>query len=880
VQLQTLGGLALEGSALTRPKPLLVLTYLTLEGAAPRRTLAELFFGDAADPRDSLSTALRHLRTAGVLGELPDERLGSLVEADATRLLRDFDAYRYQAVVDAYVGPFLDGLEVGLGVEAEEWLFAMREAIAGRVRTAHVHLTRSGLLSERREHARQQLTRAVAVPAAGEWEADELGDVVGLAEHLGLPESAALRALATGYGITVSRPGEGDSPRRDTTSTSLHRSTRFVGRSQEIARVVALLDDPGTRLVTLFGLGGIGKTRLAVRVAEIVGSGGRPRFADGVVTVALESVEREADVPTSIALRLGLLPAAAVTLDDLVGVLRSMRVLIVLDNVEHLPAIDRLLADLVRRCDGTVLLVTSRRRLGLDAEHAVDLAGLSTTTAADGASDAATLFLDRAARVRGSSGEVELDLAEVEALCHGLAGHPLAVELAAGMTRVLDVVEVHRLVDDGLDVLEGGPVDAPVRHRAVRAALDPTWELLDDRDRHVLKRLSRFRGTFALDAAVTVAGAGLPQLTRLVDRALLRSQAGGRGRFALHPLVRSFARERLGADEVSATDLAHRTFFERSLSEVAARMRHEPSNVIERLSADLADIIAAMRASLDVGAVEAAASMCVAVVVEADLLQARGPNRQLVDIAHEVAGAAARQGSWDHAERLFTKLANLARVVDRDPAGSVALYRQALELAQRAGDTTRQAMLHAILGAVLSDVGDRSADGHLASAEQLAKMSGDDLTECEVIQRLSYVALRRKDWALARDLADRGVQAAERLLVGVAEHRARATSLLFFLLLNLGTSEDETGQVEASLLPRGRALGLAVDQGQLRWTAYAHHELARGLIALGRTHAAMDHAEAARAAYESVGASTELQALDQEMSGWVAGARGASGASR
>jgi predicted ATPase len=868
VQLTTLGGLALEGSALTRPKPLLVLTYLTLEGAAPRRTLAELFFGDAADPRDSLSTALRHLRAAGVLGELPDERLGSLVEADATRLLRDFDAYRYQAVVDAYVGAFLDGLEVGLGVEAEEWLFATREAIAGRVRTASVHAARAALVAGRSEDARRHVTRAVSHSAAGEVEADELETIVHLASHLKLPEAAALRALAAGYGIVPPAGDVGSGPRIHTASTSLHRSTRFVGRGAELTAVLALFDDPETRLTTLFGLGGVGKTRLAVKLTDVIAQRKHSRFTDGILMIALESVERHQDLVASVAGHAGLPPTGAVDVESLADALRSTRMLIVLDNVEHLDGVSDLISRLLKRCPGIAFLVTSRRRLGLEAERALEVPGLSTGVVNGAPSDAATLFCDRAARVGVSFENDECASADIEVLCTELDGHPLAIELAAAMTRILDLKEIRNRVSEGLEVLDSGPVDAPPRHRALRAALDPTWSLIDDRDRSALRCLSLFRGSFSLDAAAAVAAVALPQLIRLVDRALLRSQAGGRGRFALHPLVRSYARERTTQDEATEVGLRHREFFARLLATTKRRMEREAGAVVERLSADLPNIVQAARNAFDAGATQTGISMMIAVVADADLLQARGPNTEVAELAERAALEAERLGDWAAAERLVTKLANAQRLVDGGAVKSVPLYRRALSLAQRGSDTARQAMLHAILGAMLSDLGDNAAEADLVAAQRIAADANDDLAQCEVLGRLAYVAGRRRDWVRARQLAIEAVIVAERLSMADHGQRSRAPSLLFFSLTNLGTFEDELGDVEASLGPRLRALDVAITYGQRRWEAYARHDIARALVSLDRHDDARSHVEAAWMSYGTVQALDDQRRLADEAATW------------
>ncbi|MFO7544498.1 MAG: hypothetical protein R6W77_03280, partial [Trueperaceae bacterium] len=190
MKLRTLGGLALEGSSLTRPKPLLMLAYLTLNGATTRRELADTFYHDALDARDSLSTGLRHLRKIDAVVLRDDDRVAATVACDATMLLNDFDAYRYEAVLEGYGGPFLDGLDVDLGLELEEWLFSNREAIARRVRSSALHRARAAMAEQRLDDARRLASYAVTLPGAPELEPDELASALPVVERLELPEAA------------------------------------------------------------------------------------------------------------------------------------------------------------------------------------------------------------------------------------------------------------------------------------------------------------------------------------------------------------------------------------------------------------------------------------------------------------------------------------------------------------------------------------------------------------------------------------------------------------------------------------------------------------------------------------------------------------------
>ncbi len=867
--LRTLGGLALEGSRLTRPKPLLLLAFLSLEGPRGRRELADLFFSTATDPRDGLATALRHLRAAGALVEQGEEHVASAVEADASALLRDFDAYRYQAVLERYAGAFLEGVTVDLGLELEEWLFTTREAIASRVRTAALHRARIAVGEGRHQDARTLTVRALRLEGVPELEDDEIALAHHLAEQLQLPEAARLRALAGGAGLVLVQPTAGTAAAATTIrgeSVGLHRSTRFIGRARELDRLEALCRDPDTRLVTIVGMGGVGKTRLALRCAERALALQRARYPDGVFVVSLEAVDHVSDVPATIASALVLPTAAVATPAGLQEALASWRSLIVLDNVEHVQDLAPLVVGLVDGCPGLQLLLTSRRRLGLSSEHVLPLAGLATERAAGGRSDAAGLFLTRAARVGFDRDVTSNALEAIEALCHDLEGYPLGIELAASWTRALGIDEIRTTLRQSLDLLVEGPPDAPERHRAVRAALEPSWTLAGERERIVLQRLSVFRGGFSLDAANAVAGATLPVLVRLVDDGLLRSVGGGRGRFSLHPVMRAFVREKTPPGLLAAASAAHVDFYARLLASARARVEREPRETLERVSTDAADVSAALREALHTGRTSDAVAMAQALVVDLDVLQARPCPPELGEVLLEVVDAAEAAGLLGDVVGVLIKVANARRGLEADLRDAARLYRRALALAEACGDVHAQVMVHAILAVVGhgSDAG--AAAHHLRVAEDLA---GDDaFLRCEVMQRAGYLAFVSGDHEAARHINQEVVALAERLWHEGHPKAARLASLLFHGLHNLGGALDQLGAIEASLPVRERALAFARERGNRLWTAHAHHDLALGLADIERWPEALKHAEAASSLYHEHGAVAEADVVEANLVRW------------
>lgn len=862
--LRTLGGLRLDGAELTRPKPLMLLAYLALEGATPRRVLAEVFFHDSADPRDSLSTALRHLRRADALADGGSDpcACSPTVDADVRALLNAFDRHHYAQVLDAYEGPFLEGVDDGLGEEAEEWLLQTREAVAARVRTAALHLAGVAMSETRLADAQSYLRQAVHVRGAPEFEADELRSALQLADRLDAPEAARLRALAAGYGISVVPRASRHQTVAVGRAGSLHRTTRFVGRRTELERLWTLVRS-GARVVTIVGLGGVGKTRLALRFAEAAEVDSMA-FPDGVATVGFDAVPADVDVASHIARQIGA-PASVRDLATLCDELAASRRLLVLDNVEHVEEAARVVESIVHVCLDVVLLLTSRRRLALEDEHVFDLDGLDVASDVEVRSDAASLFVERAVRVGYPAEAADRDRDAIEALCRDLGGYPLGIELAAAWARLLSVEEIGATLRGGLQILDDGPVDGPLRHRAVAATLAPSLALLEDRDLRCLQCLSVFVGTFAFDAAVAVAHASLPMLARLVDQALVRSAGGGRGRFMLHPVLREFVREHAPADVRAEAWTRHRRFFLDLLQRGAAEHATSPATLLDRIELDLADITAALRAALEQVQDEAIA-IARALVVDADILQARPSGSELVFLAERAVEVASASGDLESARALLVKIANAHRVVLGDTRRSLGAYRRALTLSERAGDRHGQVMLHAIIGTALFDETPDEANEHLAHAERLA--GEDPLLVCEVLQRRGFVATRRGDWDTVRTINERAIELTTGLLESDHPEVRRVASLHFFCLHNLGGALDATGAYEASLKVRHRALAFAESRGQRLWAAYARHDIASCLVDMGETTRAVPYLVAAYDTYREVGAPQDIALVEDNASSW------------
>ena len=354
----------------------------------------------------------------------------------------------------------------------------------------------------------------------------------------------------------------------------------FIGRARERSEVRALVES--SRLVTLTGPGGCGKTRLSLQAAAEMLDG----TGDGVWLVELAAVADPEAVPAVIAGTLGIVPRAGrAGLEALLDALAPLDMLVVLDNCEHLIDACAKVADaLIRRCPRVTLVATSREPLGISGEIIYRVPSLSLPASGDPvvpeSSDAIALFADRA-RAQGAGLTVnEETLPVIVSICRRLDGLPLAIELAAARLRSLSLNGLHDRLDQRFRLLTGGSRTALARQQTLRAAVDWSYSLLNDAERLLLRRLSLFPETFDLDAAEAACGFGdiavfdvAELLGALVDKSLIVAEpAGGALRYRLLETIRQFAAERLaenGQDEATVVLAAHARHY-LSVAEAAA----------------------------------------------------------------------------------------------------------------------------------------------------------------------------------------------------------------------------------------------------------------------------------------------------------------------
>lgn len=608
-----------------------LLFYLAVTGTShARESLAALLWGEmsAQQASKNLRNVLSNLRA--LLGDhLTISRYDVAFDRDApywldVELFLDAlgddaskqDLQNLHRAVELVQGDFLDGFYAGDTLGFEEWVLGKRALLNGlMVQALHTLVVKH---LEREEYAAgiEYANRLLAIEP---WREETHRHLMllyarsrqrsaALAQHDickrvlrselnadPLPETTALYERI----FSAAAPPPHNLP---------PQLTPLIGRAQELAQIAELLNNPAAQLITLFGPGGIGKTRLALHVAE---KSIDPEtnldapFADGVFFIPLADAAAAGDdtrgaLFQAIADTLGVelkstLPPQA----QLLNYLRERSLLLLLDNFEQFVADARALSDLLRYAPRVRVIVTSRVRLNLKHEYLLEIGGLEYPVLRGLPLDAVldysgvSLFVQCARRAQPHFALTRENAAHVARICELVQGAPLGIELAASWLRLLSPEEITGEMEKSLDVLYTGAQDAPERQRSVRAVFEYSWDLLSGGEQQMFRSLAVFRGGFDREAAAHVVGASLPVLAGLVDKSLLRRSAAGR--YAIHELLHLYASEKLEQEpERERVHDTHCRYFAELLARHQAQLQSEDvSSVLTALGAERENVRAA-----------------------------------------------------------------------------------------------------------------------------------------------------------------------------------------------------------------------------------------------------------------------------------------------
>ena len=614
------------------------LAYLVLEPATPlsRDMLAGLFWPEQAneDARHSLRQALYHLRQA--LGE--DSAATPLILASRTTIQRNpeallnadvaaFDAYlnkravnqttqtrdqRSRLLADAvalYDGELLEGLSLADNSAFEQWLHRRREHYHRRAVAALDELVQD---YEQQGDYGQALRYAQRLVELEPWREEAQRKLILLLARVGR-RSAALKQYELCRHYLDEMLDAAPEPeterlyRRIRQMASARYSiptplTPFVGRQREVDMLLRHLRDPEQHLITITGLVGMGKTRLAIQVGTIASRERERLFMHGAVFVSLSAVETTDQLIAAIAQSLDFqFEAGKDVVEQLVTYLEEKELLLILDQIEELVSERSLsiLSAMMASAPDLTILVTSHQRLGLRGEQVLPLTGLplpagheqSSTLAAD-EDGAVALMVSAMRRVQPTREFTAETLASVVDICRLVDGMPLAIELAASWIDAFSLQEIVSQVRHNIDLLATATPDTGARHRSIRAVFDTSWQRLDPQERQVLAKLSIFRGGFGREAAEAVAGVTPAAISKLVRHSLVQYDPSS-NRYDIHPLLWQYASEKLAEEGTDTGMLSerYRAYYERWLAGLEAHLAGaQEHSRLQQMDDELANI--------------------------------------------------------------------------------------------------------------------------------------------------------------------------------------------------------------------------------------------------------------------------------------------------
>jgi predicted ATPase/DNA-binding SARP family transcriptional activator len=901
-----------HGTPISSPrtrKAMWLLALLALQGdtEADRRWLAALLWPDSTDElalynlrryltllRDLLGPEAGRIQTPTPRSLSLDLRGASVDVVTFDQCIAVGDHAALRMAVGLYRGQLLEGC-------ADEWVPADREARQQAYIGAVIQLATAAKVEKRYKEAEVFLRRAIkedpfrdslygalmeALAATGDYSQAVLvyRDLRTLLRNElnaePSPECAEMfkRIRAGARQSTVAfvpalRPRQPDR----TVSPGLPQPpTRLIGRDDDLQKVKARLSQ--SRLVTMTGSGGVGKTRLALQVAREI----EEEFTDGAYFVDLAPVQEGGNVEAAIARTLGVReePPRAIR-ETLLESLRPRDALLVLDNCEHLIESAALCAaSLLASCASVRILATSRRPLTISGESLwrvpslalPDEARLTTPSTlpltAISSSGAVRLFVERAAESVPGFALTQDNAPIVARICRRLDGIPLALELAAARLRAMTLEQVDERLERQFSAITSGPAGRVPRHQSMSAAIEWSYDLLDEAERALLRRLSIFAGGFSLEAAEQICrseheeGQVLETLFRLLDHSLVMFEEDrGAGRYDLLEPVRKYAWDRLISNgEEMAVALRHRQFFLDLAESAAERMiGHGEAEWVQLLDQEHDNLRAALRSSSEpLEKLRLTAAIWRFWLHKGQYEEGRGWLEQALAYDHPISQALAastrgyavmrwKQGDqraallyMSKAQAMYDQLGDRRGVasalndsalilseVGDDEAARTNL-EESLAICRGIGNTVGEAFVVGNLGTLALRSADLDrAKRLLEESEQLLRAAGCEQTIGGTLRDLAQIAVSRKEYDRARGLLERSIEI--HLRFGHRENVALSACRLGAVTVALGDLGAarlhlQTGLTEWRGLGSRRGLATAL-------TGFAHLAAAEGDMA-------------------------------------------------
>ena len=745
----------------------------------------------------------------------------------------DFEARL--AGLSLYEGELMHGAEKETAPEFADWLLPQRERLRQLAHDAHLNAAQV-------LHARGERMRAREIADA--WlRHDPACESIHRLLMTWLPDDQALaqyevyrRARAVTIGAAPSpemsaraeRLRRGAEPASREMPARLTAATSFIGRVDELAEVRGLLADPSCRLLTLHGMGGVGKTRLASAIAEHESAA----FPDGVHLCALDELHSGELFAPTLARACGLQPSGSQSPLELVAsFLGEHAVLLVLDNLEHLLGPDSTIPASIAKLLGATgprvkILATSREPLSLQEEWLYELEGLTfpraDTPAADAQVCAAVQFFAQRARQSYVGFSLAAELPSVARICEMVEGLPLGLELAASWVRNVPCAEIAASLAERASELRSRHVNRAARHHSLGAVISYSWERLPAEQRGALAALSVLRGTFSREAAEQVARANVRTLSALADKALL--QRAAEGRWHLHEVVRQYAWD--DPDSTAKARTGRHAAIERLrdahymglLARVAPLLDGpEEAQGYRQVEQELANIRAAWLSSARCGGLETMAGSAPAWVefLEKDRFVDEG--RAVARAWIEAALAAGDDLAEARARMYLSSFCELAGLLG-EALDAAELALATLAAHEHTQDLARATAYRAIVLSHLGRLAEAEAEGTRAIG--LAESLGDPKLIMLATTVQGFIVIRLGKGALARDLQCRALALAES--IGRPSYIARVSN-------NLALAENFLGNYKAAEALYERALNIWKSIGMIRVAGLAMHNL--GVVA-------------------------------------------------